>query len=542
VIARPSSTVVLRPPGLGAPGLHDGSPPRVAMRVRLPLARLMPRALLAVPLLVVASRIPAALAGHHLFRQAHVAANIDKFVAEGLSLRPRTYNLDAPLSLFDFPAYQLLVAQICRVGTLPSLPTARAVSGLCLVGLLLAYHRVLCRLRVPLTPAAHALLFFAAAPMVVFYFSAPIVDGLALLGAGVSLWAFTEWEGGGGLPWYELMIGGGVLSTLVKSPVFLGTLVAILFARLRRAGARSLFRLDLAVFVAAIAATLVWFKLYTNAVHGQADFLSSWEQEQYFGPLADRLHPAKWQPIAIGLGTLALNPLTAALVPLGAWGLLRRSGARRSLAAGLLLGSAVTLLVFFSRCRVHSYYLLPFVFPLALAAALGLHRLQALCRVRGLRRLSRLLPTAAIAATLLTGWLGLKTMSTALPWLEARGHFIQGLTDPRDFVVYAVDGQEDNWNPEYLYFARRDGYNLWRGRLNRDALGGLYVAFAGRYRRLFVFSASAEADAALDALGAPAVATDRRRRLYRLEPGWIWPRPAGGPDPRAPSGKVVARR
>jgi len=73
-------------------------------------------------------RFHAPIDGEHYFRQTHVAANIDKFVADGPSLRPATYNADAPLALYDFPAYELLVAGLSRTLGTPPLETARALN------------------------------------------------------------------------------------------------------------------------------------------------------------------------------------------------------------------------------------------------------------------------------------------------------------------------------------------------------------------------------------------------------------------------------
>jgi hypothetical protein len=467
------------------------------------------------------ARIDSPLQGHHLFRQAHVAANIDKYVALGPSLVPRTWNLDVPFSLFDFPAYQLLVAELCRRFVLPVLPAARAVNVLVFALLLLAYGLLLERTRLPSAQRTLALVLFACAPINVFYLSSPMVDGLALLAAAASLLGWLKWEDAGSPGWYAMSLAAGVLATLVKNPVYLPTLLAILWVRFRKRGVRGLLGSDLVLLVAALGAAVLWFKLLSNAVNGQSVFLSHWEGEQYFGPPAERFHPASWGPVLFGLGILALNPLTLALALAGARHAGRRAG--QEVSVGLLLGSAFTVLVFFHRCRVHSYYLLPFVFPLSVASSHGLRRLRAWWWARIGRRSSRALPAVLIGVTLLSSGLGVQMMSIAEPWLESRGKWIQGLTDPRDFVVYVVSTEEGNWNPEYLYFARRDGYNLWRGRLTRHDLAGLYVRFAGSYRRLFIFSADEESDVALDALGAPAVAMDRRRRLYRLEPGWIWP-------------------
>jgi hypothetical protein len=479
--------------------------------------------LLLAPLLVMTARIDSPLQGHHLFRQAHVAANIDKFVALGPSLVPRTWNLDVPFSLFDFPAYQLLVAELCRRFAWSVLPAARAVNVLVFVLILLVYGLVLGRTRLPGAQRALALLLFASAPINVFYLSSPMVDGLALLAAAVSLWGWVKWEDAGQPGIYAMSLSAGVLATLVKNPVYLPTLLAILWLRFRARGFRGLLGPDLVLLVAALGASVLWFKLLSSAVNGQSELLSRWEGEQYFGPPAERLDPASWGPVLFSLGLLALNPLTLTLALAGAGLAGWRGKAGHEVWLGLLLGSAVTLLVFFHRCRVHSYYLLPFVFPLAVASSHGLRRLTAWWRARIGRRSSQVLPAAVIGATLLSSWLGVRNMSIAEPWHESRGNWIQRLTDPRDFVVYVVTEAEGNWNPEYLYFARRDGYNLWRGRLTRHDLAGLYVRFAGSYSRLFIFSADAESDVALDALGAPAVAAERRRRLYRFEPSWIWP-------------------
>src|SRR5258708_14965781 len=149
--------------------------------------------------------------GAHTFRQAHVAANIEKYLAQGLSLRPATYNFDIPYSLFDFPLYQLAVASVCRRLGSPVLVTARFVNLAVLVALCFVVERLLARCRVHPRHALFCLGLFLAAPLNLFYFSNPIVDGLAALLSFVSLYAFVGWEEGttGGLGFWALMAGGG---------------------------------------------------------------------------------------------------------------------------------------------------------------------------------------------------------------------------------------------------------------------------------------------------------------------------------------------
>jgi len=82
---------------------------RTGTRLGWGLAVLGPSALLAV-----ASGLREPIGGSHVFRQSHVASNIEKFVERGLSLRPATYNENVPFSAFDLPLCQLAVASVCR--------------------------------------------------------------------------------------------------------------------------------------------------------------------------------------------------------------------------------------------------------------------------------------------------------------------------------------------------------------------------------------------------------------------------------------------
>ena len=99
-----------------------------------------------------------------------------------------------------------------------------------------------------------------------------------------------KWEDAVQPAWYAMSLSAGVLATLVKNPVYLPTLLAILWVRFRARGFRGLLGLDLALLVAALGASVLWFKLLSNAVNGQSEILSAWEGEQYFGPAAERLH------------------------------------------------------------------------------------------------------------------------------------------------------------------------------------------------------------------------------------------------------------
>ena len=137
--------------------------------------------------------------------------------------------------------------------------------------------------------------------------------------------------------------------------------------------------------------------------------------------------------------------------------------------SGLLLGCAVTVLVFFDRYPPHNYYQLPLVFPIAFFGAQGLQGLRVVARAR--RRGPRALRWAAVAvvpiaivATALSSWTGFHTLASsnrAVEVIRSRGEWIREQTRPEDYVIYIFDGSTDDWNPAYLYFARRadiEGY------------------------------------------------------------------------------------
>jgi hypothetical protein len=479
-----------------------------------------------LPLVLLFGDLGRRIDGAHTFRQAHVAANIEKFLAQGLSLKPATYNLDAPFSLFDFPLYQLLVAGLCRGLGLSVLVTARVVSILVFTALTVVLERLLARGRVHPRQAFFCLGLFLVAPLGLFFYSNPMVDGLAVLLSFLCLHAFVRWEeerSDLGVFW-GLMAVTGVLSTLVKNPVFLPVCVAVACQLVWRRGWRSLLRPGVLLFGGLILAAVVLFKLYSNAVNGVTSFWAAGEADAHFGSLSDRLRPEDWESIAHTLGWLILNPLTAFLGLLGVVHYVGKGNRRyRGLFLGLLLGALVTILVFFSRNRPHSYYQLPFAFILCFFAGYGLNRLVIQARVAWPRAGSTaagLLLAVFVAATWHFSHMGFEELAAStVEEIAARGEAIQGWTGPRDFVVYVVDSEPEDWNPSFLYFAKRDGYNLPRPDFSAETLNRIYQDYARRYPRLFVACPARPRVLfrRLEDWGLRLAAAGPSGRLYRME-------------------------
>jgi hypothetical protein len=494
--------------------------------------RKRPLVLLALPAVaLMASGVAAPLGGSHAFRQAHVAANIEIFVRDGLSLRPSTYNEDTSFSpAFDFPLYQLVVAAICRLAPAEPLRAARVVNLAFFVAALVVLDRLLVQAGIRRWPRAGALGFFAYAPLALFYFQAPIVDGLALLLALLSLQQYVSLEAGGVPTRARLvLLLSAFLSTLIKSPVYLPVLLAILWHRARRRGVRTLVRGDGAALLAAAGLALLCFKLYWMTANGASQPLTSWERQHYFGTLAERFHPAAWRPVIGDLVLLTSNPVVVVLAAGGALYWTRRARAPVApVFTGLLLGGAITLLVFFHLYRPHNYYQLPLVFPIAFFGAQGLEGLRLLARA-GRRSGRPVWPAARVAVPILVlaagvwGWAAfgrLAVSSEAIEVLRSRGEWIRERTNADDYVIYTfpANGEADPWNPLYLYYAKRRGYDLPSGEVTPARLAAIRAQARDRFTRVLAFSVREETHRVLAGIAGEPLASMGRRALFQLDP------------------------
>jgi hypothetical protein len=443
--------------------------------------------------LVLARSLTSEIYGNFYFRQAHVAANIELYLAHGLSLRPETYNLDIPYSLFDFPAYQLLVAALSRAADTPPLLTARLVSILTFLLSALVIERILAACRVSSLHRTLTVLFFSIAPLNLFYFQCPMPDCLAVASSLVSLYGYVLWDSKPprkrlGL---VLLLGGGVLATLIKNPVYLPFFAGILAHALMKHRATLFRRWEIVVFVLAIGASVVGFKVFSNRVNNVAGFFDTTETSDYFGPIADRADARSWRRILRVFTHETETPMAFFLTVLGAGLYAARSRSRyKALFLGLLIGIALTLLVFFNRFTWHDYYQLAFVFPLAFFAAYSLVHLKARVRGRLGRRTTAFALLLAGAAAIAWSVASLDLLETT-PTAEIRtsGEWIRDRTSPDDFVIYVVESEDlRDWNPVFLYFAKRFGYNVTTRRLehHRETLPRLERRFATA-GRLLVF-------------------------------------------------------
>jgi hypothetical protein len=490
---------------------------------------------LAAGLLVIAAAVVMsfdvgeAVHGDYYFRQGHVAANIEKFLDHGLSLVPSTYNRDIPFSVFNFPAYEYIVVVLCWVlGTDPVM-TAGAVGILFFLGSAVYVSRITSFCGAGPRTRVLTLLFFSFSPLTLFYFHIPIPDSAVMFLSFLSFDAFLRWEADGKVLHFVLMLASGILATLMKNPVYLAILLAQAWYLVSKRGVMGVVRPAFVLHAASVAVAVVAFKVFSNSVNGVESLFAASEGEQYFGPLRDRLDPSSWARIFEVLTTQALTPVSSVLAVIGApfyWA--GSKSPQRSVMTSLLIGAVVAGLVFFNRHTWHAYYQLPFVLPLSFFAASGIDALVELGKAIP-RRLARPWAGVLIAIVSVSLFQARASFSereaTPTEWIAEQGRFIREETQPDDFVIYLLDADDGrDWNPVFLYFADRDGYNLTRARFGRrpQVLEGIRARFAPEYARVLVFCPAAMSPKfteQLEALGGKLYAAGPAGFLYELRPG-----------------------
>lgn len=171
----------------------------------------------------------------HSWRQAHVASNIEYFVARGPGIVSETFekrigtndrfsNAPGPvMRVFDGPVYQNLAAIVCRLTGLGAVQGGRAVNLIVFLALAGAMDAILRRLSFKPRVRRLALFAYAISPLAVYYESTLLPDSLASLCAALTVLAYlhlTE-PGSTRLPpwaWTIVLYAASLTGTLIKTP------------------------------------------------------------------------------------------------------------------------------------------------------------------------------------------------------------------------------------------------------------------------------------------------------------------------------------
>lgn len=446
-----------------------------------------------------ARRVDGLVDGDHYWRQAHVVANVDKMLANGVFATPSAWNHDLFLHFYDLPVFQALVTVLVRLtGAVPA-AVAEWCNVAALAVLLLATWRIGERLALPPRATTLALALLALAPLGRFWFSAPTIDPFVVTISVVSFAAYFELRTADATARRRrgfataLWLGAAFVATASKSPVQLPVALTVVAIELREGGLAALWRPRVVAFgVTSLAALGLFFTLSARAnatAIGWPDRAT--ELAWYFGSGAERLSLAPHTTIVARIAKQVLSIPIALVALVGAfaarrWPLPPRA---RDTVLVFCLAAVLTSLLFLHVNVVHGYYQLPCLVPLAL---LGGTTTDLALRWLGARagRWPLIVTGSALALLLAAAlWSSerylarLTAPSTAT--FRTAGAFVQAHTTGRDFVLYARPEPDDN--PVCLYYAQRDGANV-HGALDPARLAATWRPHAAaRGRRLVLF-------------------------------------------------------
>ncbi|MBK9383367.1 MAG: hypothetical protein IPN34_00880 [Planctomycetes bacterium] len=439
--------------------------------------------------------------GDHYGRQALVMAQIEKSLSTGDLLRAGTYNRAMPPLLFEGPLYQGVVGAITALAGAEALVVARSVNVVLFYATLWTFLALLRALGFGEVRVVFAGVLVCGSPLLLHYQSVPLSDGSAVFCSLIALLGYARLvegrsSGTGRWAWMALLLGSA-LAAFVKCTVAIPVAGAVAAhaiggRRLTRDAARPLLG-----FVSASAIGLALHLLLRSRVNAGLSIPNE-STAWLFGSLGDRFSLATWSALLPSRLELLL-PFPAALLSIGGYVVLvirRGADPARSLLLGWGFACVAYGLVFFPLHVLHAYYQLPFVLPAAAcAAALLPARVRAAWRRRAWAAAT--LSVALVVSATASGKHTLAKLRMPFAATErARGTWLRTSTHERDFLVYLTPMDFDH-NDHLLYSARRDGYLLGMGVLERYGLEAFYSIAAGhlfdgagrpKYRRLCVFA------------------------------------------------------
>jgi len=434
------------------------------------------------------------LDGHHIFRQAMIACNIHYFLQEGISISTKLMAKNMPQKIFDFPLYQQIVALLCFAFGTNFILTGRALNivvyfltSLTLLGLLSSLGTK--RSMILLT-----LFFFAISPLNIIFNRAIMPDNLAVLFSFLSLLLFIHWYRGTANRslCYFVMVVFGILSTLIKNPIYFAVVVAIIVFYVSNKDYKGLFSPAMLAFLGTILFVVVIFKIYANSVNGPLPYS---ETKWYFGDMELRLNRFAYTTIFRSFAIEVVSPPVFTLVLLGfaQYFLTSRKEPDKEwpVILGLVVGAGLTILIFFNLNVVHDYYQLPFVFVTCFLAARGaddfFQRINYALKDANPRPRKGWMIFIMIFVLGAIAYLNRPYVMDLVEPEEMKraGNFIRSHTAENGFVLYT--SKKGSWNPAGLYYATREGYNVTAEQLSSKLFEKLYHEFGSTGRVFYLY-------------------------------------------------------
>lgn len=401
--------------------------------------------------------------GPAAFRQTQTAFQTVEFHRLGIDLlHPSLPILGSPWSIpFEFPLFQAAASVLMSWGF--ESDVANRITGLFFFATTATLLWYLIRLVADKTVAAISLVVFAFSPFGILWSRTAMMEYLATAAALSWVIAALKWRTTRRWQWAAFGAVAGSVAMTVKITTALPWLAPILLFNLKtEKGVRFLSRAWARVrthpaFLALVLipgiAGLLWTR-HADSIKGASEatswLTSSALRSWNLGTIGQRLDGDNFSLILGRIESLITGRgwLILAFIALL---ILRR---HRAFWLGILLVPVLAIGTFYNLYVEHEYYLVAVSPALAALLAVGIRQLALWFRPR---RAS----STAVIAIITVAWLGVGLWSTKSHWvvayeepgIDAASVEIAALSAPSELVIVV----EGDWNPRFLYNARRRG-------------------------------------------------------------------------------------
>jgi hypothetical protein len=411
------------------------------------------------------------IGGSHTFRQAMVANQIDTLKSKPYPgpklgfLERYDQGYDYGVVFYDTPIYQYLAAKISDVFNIAGVKAARLVNLMVYAGMSLLSYEILMAIGLGLTASLLTVVLFALSPLAIQTTFGIYPDTIATLAAYLSFYLLMRYERQGSWRYLGMALVFGVVCTLIKSSIYIVFMVAYAWQLLWTSKWRVIRRIDVMLFGLIIAASVAAFVLereYFNygLLLDAPNYNESLRLSWFFGTKS-RLDLSEWSQVGRRLMSEYMSPVFLPLALIGLWRVARqfiRKPAEPQLTlTGLVIGSFVTLVIFFNVIVVHDYYALPYLPIYCALASIGMLYAYSYIRMPypSYPRFYKVLAVTAIFGSVWYAYsLRLMNYDGNKISIES-GKSVQELVPVDGYVFHFIGA--DYVTPEFLYYDRRRG-------------------------------------------------------------------------------------
>lgn len=419
------------------------------------------------------------------FRQTLTAMTVWTFVDEGISLfKYQTPLFGPPWTIpVEFPLYQLTAALVVKLGV-ENIDAAGRIAAMLYFYLSACFLFLICQKYLGRVAATCVLLTYVWTPFMIVWSRNFMFDYASVAFSLGYFYFFVRWldESRRALP-LAVSIGLGVLAYLVKVTTLPTVLIPMAYLALKRilpALREDGYHLGrylrehhafiaclAAVFLIPVVPFLIWLR-YSDAVKAASEYgnaLTSASLHQWnFGTWDQKTNLKNWAKIVNWIKKYMLTLPSFAVTALGLPLFLRSWKRGGDFVAVTAAAAPITIFTFFNLYWVHDYYLMAISPAVSIVVGFCLY-LVLRKLVDGDFKVGRWSYPAVliIALTLYAGrdnfmWIFNVSYDQPNATLDL-AKAIRAVTTRDDYVIVA---DVFDWDPQYLYYARRKGFMLWR--------------------------------------------------------------------------------